>query len=100
MTELRSNAAGLRRHQFSLRDLLVAVTFIAMACGAVRFLIVSAGWSSNPMPQLLSAGSVPILLSGAVGAMRGKVRFWLSYGVAIDIVILGAVIIDQLASKR
>jgi hypothetical protein len=83
----------LAKGQFTLRALFVATAFIALACAAVRFIVSI----NEPMGQLLAALPIPILICGAVGVLRGRLRFWVSFGIVIDCVVLGFVLLAKLA---
>jgi hypothetical protein len=78
----------LRPGQFTLGTLLIAVTFVALACAAAKRLVDLNGSPFQAMPLLLAALFVPILVCGAIGVLRDKVRFWLSYGLAVDLVVV------------
>jgi hypothetical protein len=87
-----------RPWQFSLGALLVAVVFMALASAAAKYFVVAADRSSaDPMGQLLAFFSIPVFLCGGVGVLRGRLGQWLWYGVGIDVVTLGLILLAQLA---
>jgi hypothetical protein len=67
------------KRQFSLRSLLVATTFLAASCAALRLMFGDADRTGKLFGLLM----FPILLCGAVGSLRGRLAEWLVYGVAI-----------------
>jgi hypothetical protein len=75
--------------QFSLRSLFVATAFVAFACAA-------AVYPREPIAALLVWLSVPVCLCAAVGVLRGRLREWLGYGIAIDITLMGLVLFGLL----
>jgi hypothetical protein len=46
------------------------------------------------MNKLLAWLTVPVLLCCAVGVIRGRLRAWLSYGVAIDMALIGMALLS------
>ncbi len=83
-----SRTTGLRPGQFGLGSLLVAVAFVALACAAAKRLVDLNGSPFQATPGLLAALFVPIFVCGAIGVLRGKVRFWLTYGLAVDLAVV------------
>ncbi len=65
--------------QFSLRSLFVATAFLAAACAVVRLGVSGARPDGQGFALLL----VPVLLSGAIGALRGRVIEWLGFSAVI-----------------
>ena len=82
----------LRRGQFTLASLFVATAFIALACAATRYAVAGA----EPMGKLYALASIPVLLCGAFGAFRGRLRLWLAYGVGIDVAVVGFILLSLL----
>jgi hypothetical protein len=78
----------LRPGQFTLGTLLIAVTFVGLACAAAKRLVDLNGSPFQATPQLIVALFLPIFVCGATGVLRGKVRFWLSYGLAVDLFVV------------
>ncbi len=73
----------LRPGQFTLKALFIATAFFAAACALVQFVRVTGG-----LTGLLASLSVPVLVCGAVGVLRGRILFWISYGVLIALGLL------------
>jgi hypothetical protein len=71
--------------QFSLRSLFAATALIACACAAVKYIV----QPSDPMGGVIAWFSIPVFLCGAIGVLRGRLRFWLGYGIAIDLLVMG-----------
>jgi hypothetical protein len=86
-------ALMVRPGQFSLRALFIATTFVALACLAARF--VGSPWC-EPLVRLLAWFALPVLIAGAVGAIRGRHRAWLGYGVTITIGLIAPVLLAAL----
>jgi hypothetical protein len=84
------NADGMIANQFSLRSLFIATAFVAFACAAARLFITAVGL------DLFALMAIPILLCGAFGVLRGRLRFWLGYGVAIDVAVMGLILLSLL----
>jgi hypothetical protein len=76
----------IARRQFSLASLLIATTFLAASCAALRLMFGDADRTGKAFGLVM----LPILLCGAVGSLRGRLAEWLVYGVTIfaGIVIL------------
>jgi hypothetical protein len=77
--------------QFSLGSLLTAVVFVACASAAGRFVALN---DRNPLPIVapivfLCFVSIPMLLCGAIGVLRGRLTFWLVYGIVLDFALFG-----------
>ncbi|HEV2971036.1 MAG TPA: hypothetical protein VGY55_13770 [Pirellulales bacterium] len=90
------NSVGRRPWQFSLGALFATVTFVALASAAAKYYAMAVGdirSSLDPIGLLLAFFSVPILLCCAVGVLRGRLRSSLAYGVAIDIFVVGLVLL-------
>jgi hypothetical protein len=97
----RSTPVNRQPWPFSLRSLFVATTFVAMTSAAVRHIAVTpeGQWDSSidPFGQLMAFFSIPVLLCGCIGVLRGHLKFWLTYGVAIDLIVLGILVLARLA---
>jgi hypothetical protein len=93
------NSAGPRPWQFSLRALLIAVVFVALASAAASYCAVPTVRDRpppEPMGVLLALFSVPVFLCGGVGVLRGQLKFWLAYGIVIDMIVIGLVLFSRL----
>ena len=79
--------------QFSLGSLMAAVAFVASACAAGKYLMgVTDDRPASPLDYLsrfLMLFAIPVLLCGAIGVLRGKLKFWLAYGVMVATVLWG-----------
>jgi hypothetical protein len=71
----------VRPGQFTLKALLIATAFVAAAAALVQFIRTT----RETERQFEAALLVPILICGAVGTLRGRVRPWIGYGVMFDI---------------
>jgi hypothetical protein len=71
----------LKPGQFPLRALFGATAFVAAAAALVQAIRTT----SDPLGQFWCALLVPVLICGAVGTLRGRVRPWLGFGVMFDI---------------
>jgi hypothetical protein len=87
---LEYNDCMISGRQFSLRSLIVATAFIALACAAARLFITAVGL------DLFAPMAIPILLCGAFGVLRGRLAAWFGYGIAIDIALLGTLLLGLL----
>jgi hypothetical protein len=86
----------LAKGQFTLKILFVATAFIALACGSVQYIFSP---SADRLVWLFAWLSVPIFLCGAFGAIRGRLRLWLAYGVGIDVAVVGYILLSLLISR-
>ncbi|HEX3999989.1 MAG TPA: hypothetical protein VHX65_15665 [Pirellulales bacterium] len=66
--------------QFSLGTLLLAITFVAVGSAAGRSSVLAFG-------HFL----IPGLVCGGIGIIRGRLQFWLSYAILLELLILGLV---------
>ena len=90
----------LRSRQFSLGGLFLAVAFVALACVAAKYFVIGGRYvasSADVAVRVLVFFGVPPSLCGAVGALRGKVVRWLWYGIGIDLMIFGLILLAELA---
>ena len=78
------------KRQFSLRSLLIATAFLAALCATLRLMFGDADRTGKLFGLLM----LPILLCGAIGSLRGRLREWLVYGVAIFIGIVMLILAD------
>jgi hypothetical protein len=74
--------------QFRLRSLLVATALIALACAAARYFATTHYALRVAEYRELAFFSIPVILCGAVGVLRGRLLTWLIIGAAIDVGIL------------
>jgi hypothetical protein len=81
------NQGMIAGRQFSLASLFVATAFLAGACTAMRL-----GLSHDERAQFFGWFALPILLSGAIGSLRGRLIEWLFYGIlfVFGITMIGA----------
>jgi hypothetical protein len=78
------NGRMLAKGQFTLKSLFVATAFVAVAAALVQFTRAT----REPEKQFEAALLVPILNCGAIGVVRGRLMAWLSYGVAVDCLLM------------
>jgi hypothetical protein len=71
--------------QYSLASLFGATAFVALACFAARYFALP----GEPLARLLAGATLPILVCGAIGTIRGRLRAWIGYGVAVDVFGMG-----------
>jgi hypothetical protein len=90
--------ADRRPWQFSLGALFIAVLFAALTCAAARFVMLTVDDASvNPMSQLMAFFAIPVLFCGGIGVLRSRLMFWLGYGVALDLLMIGLGVLMRLA---
>jgi len=79
--------------QFTLGTLLIVILFVSVACGAAKYIVAWTGSGRSPAASALYIGLmlIPGLLCIALGIIRGRARFWLTYAIALDLVIAGLV---------
>jgi hypothetical protein len=95
---MNPNPQSVKRWQFSLGALFVAVAFVALTSSAVKhFVVIGSQDSINPAAAVLAFFGIPIGLCGAFGALRGRLAQWLWCGVGIDIVVMGLIMLALLA---
>jgi len=78
----------IREGQFTLRALFIATAFVALACVAVRYIVSPFAEDAERLAAWLT---LPVLLGGAVGSIRGQLRAWLAYGAAIAIAFIALI---------
>ena len=78
----------LRRGQFSLRSLLVAMALVASACAAARYYATTWYALKGDDHRGIAFFSIPIALCGAIGVLRGRLLTWLVIGALIDVAFL------------
>lgn len=78
------------RRQFSLGSLFVATAFVAGTCAALRLMFDD----SDRTGKVFGLLTLPILLCGAFGSLRGRIREWLVYGVTIFLGIVMLILVD------
>lgn len=64
------------KRQFSLASLLAATAFPAAACATLRL-----GLGHDETAQVFGWFVLPILLSSAIGSLRGRLVEWLASGI-------------------
>jgi membrane protein DedA with SNARE-associated domain len=79
--------------QFTLLDMFAATTWVAFACLAATHAV----GTGESIARLLAWFAVPILVCGAVGILRRRLRFWLQFALAIDLTITGLLILSKMA---
>ena len=80
-----------RRWQCSLGELLLLFTFVAAACSAAKFIFMDVDGERLSLDFLLVLGGclIPGLICCGIGIKRRRLIFWLSYAIALDLLILG-----------
>ncbi len=82
---------GWQNWQFNLKDLLIAVAFLGLACAAGKFAVNSfprEGPPDNLGLMILSLLSIPISLGGCIGTLCGRLGRWMIYGIVLDLLII------------
>ena len=81
--------------QFSLGTSLLCMAFIAVACGAAKCVFEKLhGWPiSGDFLSGMVMFLIPGLVCGCMGIVRGRIRFWLVYAIALDLLILGLIVL-------
>ena len=83
--------------RFTLASLMAAVVFVGCACAAGRFYMVSIDpgvFPFRPPGAVWSLFTIPVSLSGAVGVLHGELKRYLSYGVMLDLVLFGILLLS------
>src|SRR5690242_8989239 len=93
--------APLRRHQFSLASLFMAVAFIGLGCTAMKYFVAigSDPHSNSTAGLILPFLGIPISICGAVGAFDAQIKRWLLCGVMIDVFIVTMILIQVVARQ-
>ncbi len=76
--------------QFTLASLFVATAFVALASMAARSFVLG-----DPFDRLVAWFTLPIFVCGAIGALRGQLRLWLSFSA---VVVAGLVVVSVLGA--
>jgi hypothetical protein len=76
-------------NQFTLRSMIVATAFVAIACYLAAHLL----GDDDLLGWLLALVALPILLGSAVGVLRRDVFFWLGCAYVVVIAEMGAMLL-------
>jgi hypothetical protein len=97
---MNSHPKSIKRWQFSLGAMFVAVAFVSLTCAALKHFVSTVcepGSMANPAGEVFAFFGIPIGLCGTLGSLRGRLAQWLWCGVGIDIVVLGLIMLTLLA---
>ena len=87
MTERPCDMAGPR--QFTLYELFGIMMFVGAGCAAGRYIVIAASQNGSTIDPLrvVAVSSISASVFGVIGLWRRRFVFWLTYGIAMAILI-------------